>query len=76
MGFTTPAGFGLIAEAFPERHRATANALYGSGVYFGGGLASLSALLTAKPMVIRCGSVWSGVHLSSCMLTSRSVHGS
>ena len=48
MGFTTPAAYGLLADAFPRGSQATANSLYASGVYLGGGLASLSALLVAS----------------------------
>jgi len=47
QGFTTPSAYGLLSETFPASQRATANSLYSSGVYVGGGLASLSVLLVS-----------------------------
>mmetsp|Transcript_14925 Transcript_14925/g.35177 ORF Transcript_14925/g.35177 Transcript_14925/m.35177 type:complete len:318 (+) Transcript_14925:807-1760(+) len=48
MGFTNPAAYGLLADTFSPFQRSTVNSLYSSGVYLGGGLASISALLVAK----------------------------
>lgn len=41
---TNPAALSLIADLFPES-RATANAIFGLGIYIGGGAASLGAAL-------------------------------
>lgn len=41
QAFTNPASYSLIADYFPEEHRAQANGLFACGVYIGGGLASL-----------------------------------
>ena len=43
--FTTPAAYTLIRDCIEEQQISLANSLYGSGVYFGGGLSSLSILL-------------------------------
>lgn len=43
--FATPAAYTLIAEKISKDKLAFANSLYGSGVYLGGALASLSLLL-------------------------------
>ena len=48
QAFTTPAAYTLLADAFPESSRATANGIYSSGVYVGGACASLTVLLTAS----------------------------
>jgi MFS family permease len=48
MGVTTPAAYGLLADTFPAASISTANSMYASAVFFGGGLASLSALLLAS----------------------------
>ena len=48
QGFTNPAAYGLLADIFPPERRATANSLYSSGIYVGGGLASLSVLLVSS----------------------------
>lgn len=48
QGFTNPAAYGLLADLFPPERRATANSLYSSGIYLGGGLASLSILLVSS----------------------------
>lgn len=42
---TTPAAFTLIADVTPAARRGTANSIFASGVYVGGGLAALSILL-------------------------------
>lgn len=38
----------MISDLFPASTRGTANAIYSSGVYLGGALASLSLLLNGK----------------------------
>lgn len=43
--FTTPAAYTLIRDIFPKSSAAFASSTYGSGVYFGGALASLTILL-------------------------------
>jgi len=43
--FCVPAAYSLIAEKISKDKAALANSIYGSGVYLGGGLASLSILL-------------------------------
>jgi len=43
--FTTPAAYTLIRDLFPKSSAAFASSTYGSGVYFGGALASLTILL-------------------------------
>mmetsp|Transcript_24518 Transcript_24518/g.44345 ORF Transcript_24518/g.44345 Transcript_24518/m.44345 type:complete len:545 (+) Transcript_24518:211-1845(+) len=43
--FTTPAAYTLLRDLVPKDRIGLANSLYGSGVYLGGGLASLSILL-------------------------------
>ena len=43
--FAVPAAYSLIADNVSADKKASANSLYGSGVYFGGALASLSLLL-------------------------------
>jgi len=45
MGFTTPAAYTLIRDLFPKSNAGLASSIYGSGVYFGGALASLTILL-------------------------------
>ncbi len=44
-GFTTPSAYTLIKDLVPKSRTSLANSLYGSGVYLGGGLSSLSLLL-------------------------------
>lgn len=39
----------MISDLFPASIRGTANSIYSSGVYLGGGLASLSLLLNGDP---------------------------
>lgn len=48
MGCTTPAAYGLLADLFPANLRSTANSLFASGIYLGGGLSSLSSLLVTS----------------------------
>ncbi|KAG5187759.1 major facilitator superfamily domain-containing protein [Tribonema minus] len=48
QAFTTPAAYTMLADAFPQRYRATANAIYSSGIYVGGGLASLTVLINSS----------------------------
>jgi MFS family permease len=48
MGCTTPAAYGLLADLFPANLRSTANSLFASGIYLGGGLSSFSSLLVAS----------------------------
>jgi sugar phosphate permease len=48
MGCTTPAAYGLLSDVFPAHLRNTANSLFASCIYLGGGLASFSALLVAS----------------------------
>lgn len=43
--FTTPSAYTLIRDFIKEQKASLANSIYGSGVYFGGGLSSLSILL-------------------------------
>jgi MFS family permease len=43
--FATPCGYTLIRDNFPSSNRALVSSIYGSGVYLGGALASLSILL-------------------------------
>jgi MFS family permease len=45
QSFSGPAAHTLISDSFPPSHRATANAIYSSGIYLGAALASLSAVL-------------------------------
>lgn len=45
QAFTTPAAFTLLADVTPQARRGTANSVYSTGVYVGGGLAALSILL-------------------------------
>ncbi|CAM9252164.1 unnamed protein product [Ascophyllum nodosum] len=45
QAFTTPAAYTMISDLFPASARGTANAIYSSGVYLGGALASLSLIL-------------------------------
>jgi predicted MFS family arabinose efflux permease len=59
QAFTTPAAYTLLADAFPESSRATANGIYSSGVYVGGACASLTVLLTASIGWRDC-SLWAG----------------
>jgi len=46
--FTTPSAYTLIRDLVSKDRASLANSLYGSGVYFGGGLSSLSILLDNK----------------------------
>lgn len=46
--FCVPAGYSLIAEKISGDRAALANSLYGSGVYAGGALASLTVLLDER----------------------------
>lgn len=43
--FTTSSGYTLIRDLVPKERASLANSMYGSGVYLGGGLSSLSILL-------------------------------
>ena len=43
--FAVPAGYSILSEKISKDKLAFSNSLYGSGVYLGGGLASLSLLL-------------------------------
>jgi len=43
--FTTPAAYTLIRDLFPEKQAGLASSAYGSGVYIGGALSSLTLLL-------------------------------
>lgn len=45
QAFTTPAAFTLLADVTPPGRRGTANSIYSTGVYVGGGLAALSILI-------------------------------
>lgn len=45
QSFSGPAAHTLISDSFPASRRATANAIYSSGIYLGAALASLSAVL-------------------------------
>ena len=44
--FSTPATYSLIASYFPPETRGTANGIYAFGVYVGGGLSSLSIIMS------------------------------
>jgi len=46
QAFSGPAAHTLISTTFPPHRRATANAIYTSGIYLGAALASVSVLLT------------------------------
>ena len=46
QAFSGPAAHTLISATFPPHRRATANAIYSSGIYLGGALASLSVVLS------------------------------
>ena len=46
QAFSGPAAHTLISSTFPPRRRATANAIYTSGIYLGGALASVSMVLS------------------------------
>jgi len=46
--FSTPCGYTLLKDTVPSSKLSLANSLYGSGVYFGGGLSSLSLLLDER----------------------------
>lgn len=48
QAFMAPQAYGLIAESFSGEGNATANAVYSSGVYLGGAIASLSILLDER----------------------------
>ena len=52
QAFSGPAAHTLISEAFPPAERATANAIYSSGIYFGAALASVSVAQgwTSRPV--------------------------
>jgi MFS family permease len=45
---TSPSAYALIAKHVESNNRSVANAVFALGVYFGGGLASLSLLLNAR----------------------------
>ena len=45
QAFGNPASYTILSRLYPPDRLASANGLYASGVYFGGGLASLSILL-------------------------------
>lgn len=42
QAFSNPASYSMIADLFPPEKRATGNGMFASGVYIGGGLASVS----------------------------------
>eukprot|EP00617_Octactis_speculum_P003084 CAMPEP_0185776024 /NCGR_PEP_ID=MMETSP1174-20130828/84137_1 /TAXON_ID=35687 /ORGANISM="Dictyocha speculum, Strain CCMP1381" /LENGTH=465 /DNA_ID=CAMNT_0028463793 /DNA_START=19 /DNA_END=1416 /DNA_ORIENTATION=- len=42
QAFSNPASYSMIADLFPPAQRATGNGIFASGVYIGGGLASIS----------------------------------
>jgi sugar phosphate permease len=42
QAFLNPAAYSIISEIFPTNFVATANSIYSTGIYLGGGLASLS----------------------------------
>lgn len=42
QAFSNPASYSMIADLFPAEKRATGNGIFASGVYIGGGLASVS----------------------------------
>eukprot|EP00979_Chaetoceros_neogracilis_P005231 scaffold924_cov236-Chaetoceros_neogracile.AAC.1 len=46
--FSTPSAYTLIRDLVSKERAALANSLYGSGVYLGGGLSSLSILLDGR----------------------------
>eukprot|EP00547_Thalassionema_nitzschioides_P009833 CAMPEP_0194230030 /NCGR_PEP_ID=MMETSP0156-20130528/44199_1 /TAXON_ID=33649 /ORGANISM="Thalassionema nitzschioides, Strain L26-B" /LENGTH=410 /DNA_ID=CAMNT_0038962603 /DNA_START=121 /DNA_END=1350 /DNA_ORIENTATION=- len=46
--FTTTSGYTLIRDLVPKERASLANSIYGSGVYLGGGLSSLSILLDGR----------------------------
>eukprot|EP00965_Chrysotila_dentata_P160173 5289608-Pleurochrysis_carterae.AAC.3 len=46
QAFCSPAAYPMIADRFPPWRRATANAVYTSGLYLGYALASLSVLFS------------------------------
>ena len=46
--FATPSAYTLIRDLIPKQRAALASSLYGSGVYFGGALSSLSILLDER----------------------------
>lgn len=46
--FATPSAYTLLRDFFPKEKAALASSLYGSGVYFGGALSSLSILLDER----------------------------
>mmetsp|Transcript_38710 Transcript_38710/g.51003 ORF Transcript_38710/g.51003 Transcript_38710/m.51003 type:complete len:551 (-) Transcript_38710:259-1911(-) len=48
QAFTNPAAYSMIAQTFPQDKRAFANSLYATGAYYGGGLASLTILLSSN----------------------------
>jgi MFS family permease len=39
QAFTTPAAYTTLADIFPPQYRGSANAIFSSGIYLGGGLA-------------------------------------
>ena len=45
QAFNNPAAYTIIAEIFPKRMVGTINGVFSSGIYLGGGLASLSIIL-------------------------------
>ena len=68
QAFSGPAAHTLISEAFPPAERATANAIYSSGIYFGAALASVSVAL-AHAIGWRATSLAvSATSLAACML--------
>jgi len=46
QAFSTPASYSLIADLFAVERRASANGIFSLGVYVGGGLSSLSLILS------------------------------
>jgi MFS family permease len=40
-----PSAYSVIADLFPPADRGTANSIFNMGIYFGGALSSLSALM-------------------------------
>lgn len=59
--FSTPATYSLIASYFPPETRATANGIYAFGVYVGGGLSSLSIVMSHQ-----IGWRWSSYSVGVC----------
>ena len=45
LALSSPASYSIIADLFPPEKRSTANAVYGMGVYVGGGLSSICLVI-------------------------------